>query len=160
MRTLSATIRKNTAKHSKRKTLASECKPTVGRDLLQTTKNPRIAKTAVPKTSSPTKVPRLKLDIDDIFTPYSSPSPPVCLSLPNLSKTPSTTKKVKGNPKARTTNNSVATDLSNTLNPTIQKRKYGRTKPLGAGKVCASYYPSSKKIVSHAPGERYPKGKP
>ena len=160
-KTLSDKIRKNKSRHLNKGNgyvLTSENKSSVGR-VLSTTKNPRIVKPATIKRPRCKGVPRLSLDIDEIFTSYSSPSPtPFCL--PQVPKPNATTKKTPSNTKPRTTNNSVSSKLTTTLNSTITKRKWARTKPLGVGKVCASYYPSSRKIVPHAPGDRYPKGKP
>jgi hypothetical protein len=76
-----------------------------------------------------------------------SPIPPSHLK-PKLKKT-----------KSRTTNNS----LSAALNPSLHRPKLVRKKRsqiTNVGKLCAAYYPSSRKLVPHKPGERYYKGKP
>jgi hypothetical protein len=65
-------------------------------------------------------------------------------------------KPVVGKGKGRMTNNS----LSSTLHPTIVKRKGQRARTYNVGKICSSYYPSSRYLVPHSAGERYHKGKP
>lgn len=62
----------------------------------------------------------------------------------------------KGRPRGRVTNNS----LSTTLHPIIAKRKGIRSRVPGPGKICSSYYPSDRKLVPHAAGQRYHKGQP